>query len=741
MKLKLIVFSVCLAILFIASSCQRAELINDSTVNPTSPTTTDKVIHEEPATYGNPPSSTPDTPTQTPNQPTDSTGEVQPSEDVLSVSLNKTTPLDMQLLVISAKSSDTTLEAVEALLQQVGVPYEVLIAAPSGGAPEERLTETRLVTKDASGNVRGRFQGIILTDAALSFNENEGTNLPESYVSAFSEEEWSALWQYERDSGVRQVALTNFPSTYPEDYGMSYLRPVDTTDAALNIKLTSAGQSIFSSLNRDISMPVRYAYTYLAEINATSATVTTPILQDAGGNIVGVVSTAQDGRERMALTMGHNPSLLHTMLLGYDIVNWVTQGVFIGERRMYLTLDVDDYFLESSLWNPATKSDFPHSERVATLKTSDIFSAKAGVERLRTRFPLAKDFNYVMAYNGYPADLSAEKKCTADATISEATLCVNDFFDWVSHTLNHELMDEMDYAMSRFELEENNSIGTTLGLNFDTQFLVTGNHSGLGWFDIAKAPAGATCQYDQVPTDSFCQFGLRYSNTDMLNAARDLGIKYLAANRGWLSHVAECDSCLIQHPLEPSIQLVPRWPTSIYYNVRTPEENMSEFNYLYGPNGVSTDGNGNVFFKEDQTWQQILEFEADVTMRHIMSASPYPHFFHQANIHEYAPGRSLLFDWSEAVLSRYSSYFNVPILVQDWNELTQTLEERDSFYNSSTSGVWNRIDNTVDVTSGKAATVFVTGAYVSGTESFQYGAAQVAKLKLSAGQSVKASVR
>ncbi len=726
MKLKIILPIVCFVILVIVSSCQRAEVVKPpSTGTPH----TDAVISGEPTDIGNTPS-TPTTETPAP----DVTGEVNPTIDILESTLTKTTPLDMRMLVISTKTTDSGLQAIEALLEQIGVPYEVLIST------QETLTEAKLLTKESNGSVRGRFQGVILTEAALAYDKNEGLSLPASYESSLSQTEWSMLWQYERDAGVRQVALAGFPSAFPEDYGMAYVSPVDTTNAPLNINLTNAGKNIFKSLKADITIPVRYAYTYLAKANATSTVSSTPIMQDAAGNIVGVLSTSNDGRERIALTMAHNPYLLHTQLFGYDLINWLSQGVFIGERRMYLTIDVDDYFLESSLWNPATNSEFPKEERVATMKTSDIYSAKAGVERLRNQYPLAQDFNYVMAYNGYLADLEATKNCNADATISEATLCVKDFFDWVSHTLNHDLMDQMDYTMSRFELEENLKIGETLELNLVAPSLITGNHSGLGWMEIANGPSGTPCEFDQVPNDIYCQFGLEYSNKAMLDAARDLGIKYLAANRGWNSHVAECDSCLIEHPLESTIQLVPRWPTNIYYNVRTPTENVSEFNYLYGPNGVSKDGNGNAFFKENQTWEQVLKFEADMTMRHIMSASPYPHFFHQANIHEYAPGRSLMYDWSEAILERYSSYFSVPLLVQDWADLTQTLEERDSFYNSKASGVWNRANNSVEVKAENPSTVFVTGVQASGGESFSYGGAQVTKLKLNAGQSATANV-
>jgi len=368
MKFKIIIPLICLVTLIIVSSCQRAEVITA----PPPPTGSDTVVHGEPTDFGN----TPETPTtETPSPQPDSTGEINPTIDILENEVTKSTPLDMRMLIISAKSQDPALEATKTLLEQVGVPYEVLIST------EETLTEAKLISTAANGAVQGRFQGIILTEAALAYDKNEGLSLPESYESSFSQAEWSTLWQYERDAGVRQVALAGFPSSFPEDYGMAYVSPVDTTNAPLNIKLTNAGKSIFKSLKPDITIPVRYAYTYLAEANAASTVSATPIMQDAVGNIVGVLSTSNDGRERIALTMSHNPYLLHTQLFGYDLVSWLSQGVFMGERRMYLTLDVDDYFLESSLWNPATNSEFSKEERVATMKTSDVFSSKAGVER------------------------------------------------------------------------------------------------------------------------------------------------------------------------------------------------------------------------------------------------------------------------------------------------------------------------------------------------------------------------
>ena len=220
---------------------------------------------------------------------------------------------------------------------------------------------------------------------------------------------------------------------------------------------------------------------------------------------------------------------------------------------------------------------------------------------------------------------------------------------------------------------------------------------------------------------------------------------YLAANRGWNTHQRKdgCDTCFIIHPLEKRIKLIPRWPTNVFFNVTTPTENTSEFNYLYGPNGIVRDGNGNAFFQTNQNWQQVLEFEASIAMRHILTFSPYPHFVHQANLFEYSPGRSLLYDWSKAVLAEHDKYFAVPIISQDWYELTDTLEGRTAFFEAlkadAVRGIWDRVNNTIAIESDINTTVYVTGAILPGAETWLYGGQQVSKKVFTSGETLSAT--
>ncbi|MEZ4632661.1 MAG: hypothetical protein R2880_18440 [Deinococcales bacterium] len=631
-------------------------------------------------------------------------------------------PIELRMLIISAGLNDYGLEALESLMKQVGVPYDVLDASQKDLSLMATAGQHHLINADGSG----RYQGIFLAEGSLSYFDGTG------YVSAFDDHEWNLLWQYERDYGIRQVSLYSFPGTFPEDFGLSYVSAVSTDTSPLNISLTPDGQSVFKSLKSTATIPIRYAYTYLANLSSSEASAKS-LLKDGSGRTVAVLGTSSDGRERINLTMGHNPYLLHSQLLGYDLLVWVSRGVFIGERRMYLNIDVDDWYLASDIWNPASNSNWPEDERSFRLRGSDALSARSQVLNLRRLYPLASNFSYAIAFNASQANVNAALRCRSNASLESVTLCINGSFDWISHTYTHAEMDFLDYASSRYEMDQNSNFANHVGLSYNAQTLVTGKHSGLGWFRIADGQArGLSCQYDQVPSDEYCQFGLLNSNIEMLRAAADAGIRYLAANRGWYSHTAACDSCGIVHPLDQRIFLVPRWPTNIFYNAGTPAQNVSEFNYFYGPNGIIRDGNGNPFFSSNLSYAQMLNYEAETALYHILTFSPYPHFFHQQNLRQYTSGKSLLYDWSSAVLRLYSSYFNLPVLNLKWLDTAKLTEERTSFFNAGAKGVWNRQNNTVALSSSQGGMIFTTGMSLNGATSWLYGATRSSKVNIAA---------
>lgn len=612
----------------------------------------------------------------------------------------------MRLLVVASDEADYSLSTARAILDQVGVPYEVLLAA------NDPLDEDLLY--EANGD--GRFQGVILTSNNLAYFD--GT----AWASALSPEEWNTLWAYERHFGVRQLALNSYPSNYPEDYGFQFKGATDTTATALSARLTTAGRSTFDYLQTNVAIPIRYAYTYLSELDpATTSTQVAPQMVDRSGNILAISSTSADGRERLALTFAHNPYLLHTQLIAYGLVDWVTKGVFIGERSLYFTADVDDWFLPNDEWNPRTMSIVPDSYR---LTANDVASLAAQQIALRAKHREARDYTTTLAFNGEGANLSARLDCSPSGRsvdpLTSITRCLSQSFRWVNHSFSHDYFDFLDYAESNYQIAENRTVARALGLAQPNSVLVTGDVSGLGWYN----PDG-----DGPKTDH----GLLYSNQHFLDAASDLGVTVIASNASVPSHIPACSGCGIYHPLSPDILLVPRWPTNVFYSVGTPAQLVSAYNAVYGPNGVLP------YWDHDLSYQEFLEIETSTALFHMITGSPYPHFFHVANVRNYSSGRSILSDFLDRLFDKYNDYVRVPFRSPTWQQLAAYVADRTSHMNAGASGMFDLSTSRLTITSSEGGTVFVTG--VRGGRISTFGGETTSAFVLAPGQTVSLTLR
>ena len=533
----------------------------------------------------------------------------------------------MSVLVIGTVAGDPALHAWEVLLQQAGVPYEVLLAA------SEPLTADLLVGPDSVG----RFQAVLLTTGNLGYEVS-----PDVWQSAFTWDEWNLLWQYERDFGVRQVVLYGSPSTWPEDLGIEKVSEgAETSESPMTLRPTSAGAAVFDDLAAGADVPVPMesdlplasnqtfsVYVYRSQLTADSTAV--PLLEDAVGNVLAVTSTAPDGRERLMLTFDQaayeGVPLLHTQLLGHDLIQWATKGVHLGEHRLHLGADVDDWFIATDLWDTDTQSLIPDG---FDLSAADADAAVDQQLALRGAHPVADDLTWTIAFNGEGADPAATSSCDpGTATLSAMTKCLAGQFRWLNHTWSHAYMDsiagvyEPTYQQIYDEIEDDDDIVDDFGFGptFAPSSLVTGDISGLGWY--------ATPPWSEPKVDH----GLEASNPDLLRAAASQGREYIASNMSTPSHEPDCPACGIVHPLNDDILLVPRWPTNVFYSVSTPVAAVQAYNLLYGPSGSEP------YYARDLTFDEYLTAETDIALRHVLSGEPYPHYFHIANLHEHTPG-------------------------------------------------------------------------------------------------------
>lgn len=290
------------------------------------------------------------------------------------------------------------------------------------------------------------------------------------------------------------------------------------------------------------------------------------------------------------------------------------------------------------------------------------------------------------------------------ANLDELTTSIvqnKDAFRFINHTYTHQDMDAgaglADYDFSRSEIVQNRDTWTRLGLPAKAEndsVLITGEHSGL------RDRRGNEDPIDDINYPA----GI---NTQLMQAAQDAGVRYLASDASHPTQAAE------QVVPGFNLMLLPRYPTAVFYNATTPAENTDEYNYIFNerfleagqdpctiPGAICT----------PRTYEQILAAEADTTLRHMLSYKAWPHFFHQSNLRNYdGTGSTLLFDWLDSVLDRYEALMVLPVRSLPYSEIGKRTEQRLIARGAGLRGTINLTTNVVTLLSDSPATASVTG--------------------------------
>jgi hypothetical protein len=608
----------------------------------------------------------------------------------------------LRALVIGTNTDDFGIATWKTTLDRVGVAYDVLHSADSP------ITVDTVVRADGVG----RYNAILLTNSMQVYASGS------TYLNGLDSGEWNILWAYERNFGVRQASLYTSYGTWPEDYCLRTAGETSVGDTPLPVSLTPAGADLFDYLKASAAVPVVQSYVYKTSIAPGCAAQAT--LTD-GTNVLGVQTTSTDGRERLALTFTSNQYLLHSDLLVYGLVRWATRGLFTGEQRHYLNVDIDDWFNTSDHYYPDGHIEYDPGFQVSA---HDAVNLAAQQTALHTAYPQAAGFKYNLAFNGADIDPFAGSTCSPNggpAELTATTKCLASQFRWLNHTYNHPELNHSDYATTHAEILQNRTAGNAIGLTSPNDVLKTPEYSGLGVY--ASDPEDDT----GVPVDH----GLAGSNPQLLAAAKDLGVKYLHGNFSFASHVPSKFNTSIVHPLEAAVSVVPDWPTNIAYFVTTPAEETAFYNSFYGPNGRFP------FWPSDRTYEQIVDYEAGVAFQHVAAGGINSHTFHISNVHDYGAGRTLVGDWLESVVGKFAAHYSTPLLNVDWSELGAYTTQRNAHFAQLGAGadaVYDRSAGTVVVTSPQAGTLQVSGVQTDATTS--YGSDISAPVGLAAGTAV-----
>lgn len=582
----------------------------------------------------------------------------------------RTVALRVLVLSVGTPDVDPGLDLIDDLLDNMGVPYDVF----DTGASE--LTEEFL--RDGH---HGRYNGIILTQSEMYLSTGH---------RGFSREEWGILHDYERNFGVRESVISGFPATSAViglDYGMA---TIASSPSAVGRWVSPAGGTeFFEYVNTSTPLAIKeFSFSAVPRNDAWSPEVM-PLLVDKArpGHVLLSIVRYQDGREVLLSTVNNAWFQLHSQIMAYEFVKFATKGLFIGAREAYLSIHNDDLFLADEVWNPETNDNWPEEERNYRLVPADIESAVKRRQVFLQEHPMAGDLFIEMAFNGVG---SRTQGGVLGDPLSASIVKNAQAFRFINHTYQAFQMDRLcpdpdeaqlqkckrtDYWTAYNEVISNRSVWRSLRLpeyreNLNT--LLTDSHSGL--HDRKSTPSD--------PTDDIVYPAGR--NRQFLRAIQRAGVRFLASDSSQVNQD--------QHERIPGsrIILLPRYPTAVFYNTTTPNENTSEYNYIHhyryvkaGQDPCTLQGAVCV----PRTYEEILDAEAETTLRHILSFKAFPHYFHQVNLRDYdGLGNSLQFDWLESVMSAYERYLTLPLRTPLFYEVGKIVETKLAVRDRKVSG-------------------------------------------------------
>jgi hypothetical protein len=599
--------------------------------------------------------------------------------------------IDLRVLVVDDGAGPVG--AITAQLRSEGIPYTTVRLDDSG----RPAITAAFLSDTAGGRPRAKFQGVVLPNEA-----------PFGAGSA----EQTALETYEKTYGIPQ--LDAYTWAHPEvglDYTDSngYAGTLDGRTATVS-EAGRAGafgylKGAFSFEDNSSSVDESYGFVAQPRTGFTSL-VDTPVPGGTGtGSLLGEYT--HDGRRELVVTFAYNEYQQQFRVLGRGMVEWLTQGVHLGQARNYFAVHVDDVFAPDARWD---------SDRNCT--PGDIDCAGGGDDtgtpirmtpadaRYAAQWERSHGFTLDMVYN---AGAGEEWKSENGGTDPLADQLLQDKaeYRWVNHTYTHLFLgcvqdtstvpwscaknaDGSTKWVSRSdiskEIADNYNWARTHGLPVDRSELVTGEHSGLKTLP-------------QQPQD----------NPDLGPALAANGVKWTASDNSRES---------VQRTVGSSTLTVPRYPMNVYYNVGTEAEMADEYNWIYtskadGGSGICENNPTSTCLSQPLDTatgftDHIVPTEAHTDLGHVLSNDPRPHYAHQSNL---AEDRNL-YPVLERVLADYQALFadNTPIVNLRQSAIGAELQNRAKWQTALDAGrvTAYRIGNTVTVTAPSGTQIPVT---------------------------------
>ncbi|VBB79645.1 Putative protein of unknown function [Podospora comata] len=603
------------------------------------------------------------------------------------------------ILVLARDAASAT--SATSGLQGYGIPYEVLLVPQSGA------TLPPLNSSAESGNYGGF---IVLSELAY--------NLPGGWGSAVTPAQWQTIYNYQTTFGARMVRLDVFPST---DLGVTLAVPnagCCNTGVEQLVSISSTTDFPTANIKTGAGVSTQGLWHYPATIiNSTLAKQVATFAPSSDGTFTTTTTAAiinDYGRRKQmvwfmswATDWAQGPNFLQ-----HAYIHWLTRGVFLGKRKIYLSTQVDDMHLATGLYRPVN-TEF-------RARVSDMVQHATWQTNLNSRLPAGSNYFVEIAHNGngdienaitqpggtttcnpnepvwydtppdtplefqkplgtgtnvWPSSWTTYPWSLTCAKLDPLATWFNtnpNTFAHLSHTFTHLELNNATYSDADKEIKFNKAWLQQLGL----------------WTASKVSQAGL------VPP---AITGLH--NGDVIRAWWDNGIRYVVGDntRPPLRHPSNSFWPRISNVADngyAGLTIIPRWATTIYYNCDTAFCTTQEW--------IDTSGGSGTF-------ANLINDARAVNTRYLLGLHHDPFMFHQANmrtgdVDSYTVGPvtgklSLLQIWVEVIAQEMTRLTNWPIVTKKHDDIGKLFVDRQTLDNCAPKLRYNYAANGNTITS------------------------------------------
>ena len=242
----------------------------------------------------------------------------------------------------------------------------------------------------------------------------------------------------------------------------------------------------------------------------------------------------------------------------------------------------------------------------------------------------------------------------------------------------------------------------------------------------SRTPARRPVRAAAPPTGNTAALDPYAQNPALLGALNASGVRYIAsdASKAYPPQTAITEATFL---LDSATRAVPRYPTNVYYNAATQDQQLDEYNWIYvADNSATPEIEGNcqpiagvtTCRTTPATWQEYIDSEARIMFRHVVGNDPRPHYFHQTNIAmtdtAAGGGGGTLYKLVDALRAQYTRYYatNAPLVQLSMRQIGDELARQVKWQQVSGQIQAYVQDGKVHVTAPAGTEVPLTGTNV-----------------------------